>query len=138
MSWRHLSILVISQLLLARFWPNFKGRFLGPSLTDVNCHGDICPGNICQGDICPYQKYLICYCQILTNISAVINPISTKLKVLTILNRFWPKKNFAKKKICLKKIFCKKKLGHKKILPKKTFAQKKFRQKKISTKKISL
>ena len=33
---------------------NFKGRFLGTSKTDSNCHGDICPGNISPGDICPY------------------------------------------------------------------------------------
>ena len=39
LSWWHLSISAISQLLLARFWPNFKGRFLGPSLTDLNYHG---------------------------------------------------------------------------------------------------
>ena len=51
----------ISQLLLARFWPNFKGRFLRPSWTYSNCHGDICPGNICHGDICPCQEYLSCY-----------------------------------------------------------------------------
>ena len=37
------SMSAISQLLLARFWPNLKGRFLGPSLTDPNSHGDICP-----------------------------------------------------------------------------------------------
>jgi len=51
----------ISQLLLTRFWPNFKRRFLGPSLTHPNCHGDICPGNICPVDICPYLEYLSCY-----------------------------------------------------------------------------
>ena len=51
----------ISQLLLVRFWPNFKDKFLGLSLTDPNYHGDICPGNICPGDICPYQQYLSCY-----------------------------------------------------------------------------
>ena len=51
----------ISQLLLARFWPNFKGRFLATSRTDFNCYGDICSGNICPGDICPYQEYLNCY-----------------------------------------------------------------------------
>ena len=48
--------------LLAQFWPNFKGRFLGPSLVNSNCHGDICPGNICRQNICPYQQYLSCYC----------------------------------------------------------------------------
>ena len=26
---------------MTRFWPNFKGRFLGPSLTDANYHSDI-------------------------------------------------------------------------------------------------
>ena len=46
----------ISQLLLTRFWPNFKGRLRGPSWTDSNCHSDICPGNIC-----PYKEYLSCY-----------------------------------------------------------------------------
>ena len=51
----------ISQLLLAPFWLNFKGRFMGPSWTDSNGHGDICPGNICPGNICPYLEYLSCY-----------------------------------------------------------------------------
>ena len=36
MSWWHLSILGICQLLLIQFWPNFKGRILGPSLEDAN------------------------------------------------------------------------------------------------------
>ena len=63
----------ISQLLLTRFGPNFKCRFLVPSSTDANCHGDICPSNIypdniCPGDICPYR-----------NISAVFDPILIKL-----------------------------------------------------------
>ena len=40
----------ISQLLLTRFWPNFKRRHLRTSRTDSNCYGDICPRNIC-----PYQ-----------------------------------------------------------------------------------
>ena len=44
------------QLLLTWFWWNFKGKFLGPSLTDANHQGDICPSNIC-----PYQEYLSCY-----------------------------------------------------------------------------
>ena len=56
-----MSISGISHLLLIRFWPNFKGRFLGPSLTDVSCHSYICPGNTCPGDICPYHEYLSCY-----------------------------------------------------------------------------
>ena len=58
MSWRHLSISGISQLILTRFWPNFKCRFLGPSLTDANSHNDICQGNICPGNIFPYHEYL--------------------------------------------------------------------------------
>ena len=32
-----LSILLIYQLLLTRFWPNFNGRFLGTSRIDSNC-----------------------------------------------------------------------------------------------------
>ena len=55
MSWGHLSISAISQLLLARFGSNFKQRVLGTYTTDYN--HDICPGNICPGDICPYQQY---------------------------------------------------------------------------------
>ena len=51
----------ISQLLLTRFWWNFKGRLLGTSRTDSNCHGDICPRNICTFDIYLYQEYLSCY-----------------------------------------------------------------------------
>ena len=47
----HLSISGISQLLLTRFWWNFKDRFLGTSRTYPNYHGDICQGNICLGDI---------------------------------------------------------------------------------------
>ena len=53
LSWRHLSIAEISQLLLAWFWLNFKCRFLGPLWTYFNRHYDICPGNICPCDICP-------------------------------------------------------------------------------------
>ena len=55
------SMPAISQLLVAQFWPNLKGRFLGPYWTDFNCHDDICPGNICPGDICPYQEHLSRY-----------------------------------------------------------------------------
>ena len=52
---------VISQLLLNRFWQNFKHRFLGPSWTDSKCQSNICTGNICSCDICPYQEYLSLY-----------------------------------------------------------------------------
>ena len=55
------SMSAISQLLLTRFWQNFKVRSLGPSWTDFNCHRDICPGNICHDDICPCPEYLSCY-----------------------------------------------------------------------------
>ena len=57
MSWGHLSISAISQLLLARFGPTFQQRVQGAYTTDYNCHHDICPG-----DICPYHQYLSCYC----------------------------------------------------------------------------
>ena len=39
---------------------NFKDRFLGLSLKNSNCQGDICQSIICQGDISPYQEYPIC------------------------------------------------------------------------------
>ena len=45
-------------------WPNFKGRFLKPSLTDANRYGDTCPVNICPGN---------------RNILAVTDPILMKL-----------------------------------------------------------
>ena len=55
------SMSAISQLLLARFWPNFKGRFLGHSRTDSNCYSDICARNIYPGNICLYKEYLYYY-----------------------------------------------------------------------------
>ena len=58
---------LISQLLLTRFWPNFKSRYLGTSWRDFSCHGDICPGNVSPGDICPYQHYLSSMTQFLPN-----------------------------------------------------------------------
>ena len=60
LSWRHLSISAISQLLLALFWPNFKGRFLRPFWTYSNCNSDSCPNNICSCNICTYLEYLSC------------------------------------------------------------------------------
>ena len=62
LSWQHLSMLGISQLLLTQFLPNFKGWFLRPSLTYAHFHGAICSRNICPGDICPYRHNLSCYC----------------------------------------------------------------------------
>ena len=58
---RHLSMSGISPQLVTRFWQNFKGRFLVPSITDANCHGNICSVNICPDNNCPYQEYLSCY-----------------------------------------------------------------------------
>ena len=55
------SMSAISQLLLTRFWWNFKHRFLGTSRIDSNYQVDICTGNICPGNIFPYQEYLSCY-----------------------------------------------------------------------------
>ena len=57
MSWRHLSISGKSHLLLIKFLPNFKSRFLGPSSTDTNCHGD--SRQIISSDICPYLSQLL-------------------------------------------------------------------------------
>ena len=59
--WGQLSISVITQLLLNQFWPNFKVRFLVPSITDANWHGNICSVNICPDNNCPYQHNLSCY-----------------------------------------------------------------------------
>ena len=55
------SISAISQLLLTRFWWNFKGSFLGLFRKDLNYLVNFCPGKICPGDICPYKEYLRCY-----------------------------------------------------------------------------
>ena len=39
----HISnISAVTDPILARFWQNFKSRFLGLSLVDFNCHDDIC------------------------------------------------------------------------------------------------
>ena len=48
------SMSAISQLLLTWFWWNFKGKCLGTSRTDSNCHCNIYPDNICPGDFWPY------------------------------------------------------------------------------------
>ena len=57
LSWWFLSLSAIPQLLLTQFWPNLIVSFLGPTLQDVDYHGNIWPGIIC-----PYQQYLSCYC----------------------------------------------------------------------------
>ena len=79
LSWQHLSISGISQLLLTRLWPNFKGRFLGPSSTHANCYGDICARNIYPGNICPYQEYLNYYWPYFNKMSEVRGKANVKL-----------------------------------------------------------
>ena len=47
-SWDHVepsSISRISHFVLSQCWPNFKSRFLGPSLVNANFHRDISPWN---------------------------------------------------------------------------------------------
>ena len=62
LSWLHFSTLEISQLLLTRFWWDFKGSFLGTSTTDSNYQVDICQGKICPINICIYQfRQIVCY-----------------------------------------------------------------------------
>ena len=91
-----MSISGISQMLLAWFWLNFKGRFLGLSLTDANCYGDICQGNICPGNICPYQKYISCYWSDFDQtfwtqfLGAFFGPRNLLYPKLFDLNSFWP------------------------------------------------
>ena len=151
LSWRHLSISAISQLLLARFWPNFKGRFLGPFWTYPNCHNDICPGNIS-----PYWQYLSLanyypftlgnlrgyYCIFyfcMSECMSVRPPQNQKIlcwmkkfakknlpKIFCAQKIFLPKKNF-KTKFCIKFFIAKK------ISPKLIFF---YRRKKILPKKI--
>ena len=82
MSRQHLSISVICQLLLTRFWPNFKGRFLGPSLTHNKCQCDICPGNICPRNVnvtFVQATYVPETFVLFRNILAITDQILTKL-----------------------------------------------------------
>ena len=88
LSRRHLSISGISQLLLTRFWPNFKVSFLGLSLTNVKM-------TFVQATFDLAKSVHI------SNMSAVTEPILIKL--------FWPKfffdLNFFLLKINLDPIF---------------------------------
>ena len=43
---------------VTRFGQNFIGSFMGQSLTDANCYGDICPGNICTSNISSISQLL--------------------------------------------------------------------------------
>ena len=113
-------------MLLAQFWPNFKGRFMGPFWTYPNCHNDICPGNISPCDICPYQEYLSCYWPDFDQILKVgpwdhlehfptISTTTTKFCQKKILlknvstkngpNFFLDQKSFLTKKVYVEKIF---------------------------------
>ena len=117
LSWQHLSILGISHLLLIRFWPIFKGRFLGPSLTDANYHSKICPGNICPGNICPHQEYFsYCWPNFDQTIVRCLNFFGPKFFTLIFLpllffnpKLFWTQifqdPNFLEPKIVATKIF---------------------------------
>ena len=137
LSWRHLSISAIFQLLLTWLWPNFKDRFLGPFLTYSNCHYDIFSGNICPCDICPYQEYLSCHWpdfdqtlkvgpwDHLKHIPTVTvkfmkNFIEKNVPKKILLQKFLPKKFFVVKSFLTKKDF-----SQKEIFPKKIFANKK-------------
>ena len=86
----------ISQLLMTRFWPNFKRRLLRTSRTDSNCYGDICQGNICPCNICPYQKYISCYWSDFDQtfwtqfLGAFFGPRNLLYPKLFDLNSFWP------------------------------------------------
>ena len=128
LSWRHLSISTISQLLLVRFWPNFKGRFLGPIWTYSNFQNEICSSNICPCDIYPYQEYPSChkpdFDQTLKvgswdNLEHLPRVTLTFAKILSKKNC---QKNFAQQKFCQKKIPQKNKIVSKKDLLKRFFA----------------
>ena len=102
---------------MTQFWPNFKGWFLGPSLTDSNCHGDIYSGNICSGKICPFQHNLSCYDLILIKLLELnfLGPFLDKTSIDQ--NNFWTKiflglifllfwlKNFLNQKFLFPKFF---------------------------------
>ena len=66
-------ISALYKLLLTLCLPNFKGRFMGSSWRDSNCHNDICPGNIC-----PYQEYQLLLTQFWPNFKGMfLNPSLT-------------------------------------------------------------
>ena len=145
LSLRHLSISAISQLLLVRFWPNFKCRFPGPLWTYSNCHNDICPGNICPCNICPYKEYLSCYWPNFDQTLKVGSwdhlkhiPTVTGEKMFCQKkfqqNFFFDKNNFLPKTIS--QIFFDKINFAKKILNQKKIADKKRFSKKIDKKKF--
>ena len=143
LSWRHLSISSISQLLQVRFWPNFKGRFLGPIWTYSNFQNDICSGNICPCDIYPYQEYLSCHKPDFDQTLKVgswdhLEHIPTVTKIPQqkfCCQKCSTKKNYSKKKFLNKKNLPKK-ISQKEILPKYFLPTKNFLTKNICQKKF--
>ena len=127
LSWRHLSISAIFQLLLTWLWPNFKDRFLGPFLTYSNCPYDIFSGNICPSDICPYQEYLSCHWPDFDQ-TLKVGPWDHLKHIPTVTVKFM--KNFIKKKFA-KKFLPKKIFVIKSFLTKLDFFQKEFCPQKI-------
>ena len=85
-SWRHLSISATSQLLPNQFWPNFKGRFLGPSLPDAICQFNIFLDNICPDDICT-KLFRTQFCGVQNSIWLKFCQTQTFFNP----NCFWPK-----------------------------------------------
>ena len=61
LSRQHLSISGISQLLLPRFWPNFKSRFLGPSWTVPTVMVTCVQATFVLATFVHNQEYLSCY-----------------------------------------------------------------------------
>ena len=145
LSLQHLSISRIYQLLLTRFWPNFKGRFMGPFWTYPNCHNDIWQGNISPCDICPYQEYIRCYWPDFDQTLKVgswdhLEQIPTvTVTFVKILSKKNCQKNFCQTKISQKEIVAKN--SHKKkFLQKKDFTKqnKKNVDKKLSKKNFCI
>ena len=147
LSWRHLSISAIFQLLLTWLWPNFKDRFLGPFLTYSNCHYDIFSGNICPCDICPYQEYLSCHWPDVDQ-TLKVGPWDHLKHIPTVTVTFM--KNFIKKNLprkisskkfatknIAKKIFAEKNFCHKIFFDKiRFFSKRNFAPQKIFQQKI--
>ena len=101
-SWRHMIISGISQLLLIRFWPNFNGRILGPCLKTVMV-------TFVQATYMPWWHF---------NMSAVTGPILTKkfgpnLGVIIFVDQTSLGTNLFQKKISEPKFFSKKNFGPK-------------------------
>ena len=123
LSWRHLSISTISQLLLVRFWPNFKGRFLGPIWTFSSFQNDICSGNICP---CCHKPNFGKTLKVGSWDHLEHIPTVTKIPQ----QKFCQQKSSTRKKLQQQKNSGQNKIYQKKFLKKK-FCQKNFCQQKI-------